>query len=334
MRKMSFLEKARLKLRRRKPLKYEPLDETKSEIRLLQIEPGGDHSAIQCTLQHVSCARVYPIYTALSYCWGDSKDTIAVTVNGCAVAVTRNLESALRALRSYRFDSRVGILVWVDALCINQHDKDERGHQVLRMRDIYSKAFRTVAWLGPDDGGYAEMAFECMRLLATEKPKTEFTEITENIKDKDRLRPDELPRVVAARVVAARVMINLPYWKRTWVIQELVLSGNLIFLWGTSTMDSYTFKLSIKTYRDFRPAAQVLDGWNEIKGIMLLMVGSNEGFGNGNGINLQSALSLTVLSRATDPRDKVSALRLFLCSFRLSRRLQGRDSASKHAFFP
>ena len=68
--------------------------------------------------------------------------------------VTRSIKGALQVLQS----RRVGRL-WIDALCIDQNNKDERGHQILRMKDIYSKAFRTIAWLGPDDEGYAEKAF-------------------------------------------------------------------------------------------------------------------------------------------------------------------------------
>ena len=48
-------------------LSYEPLDESKSEIRLLRIEPDHERSQIRCTLRHVSCDGTWPRYTALSY---------------------------------------------------------------------------------------------------------------------------------------------------------------------------------------------------------------------------------------------------------------------------
>ncbi|KAF8848429.1 heterokaryon incompatibility, partial [Acephala macrosclerotiorum] len=61
------------------------------------------------------------------------------------VSVTRNLEAALRDLRRQGCQD-----IWVDALCINQHDNQEKGYQILRMRDLYQKAENTVAWLGVD----------------------------------------------------------------------------------------------------------------------------------------------------------------------------------------
>lgn len=41
------------------------------------------------------------------------------------------------------------ILVWIDALCINQQDKDERASQVRLMGQIYSSAASIAIWIGP-----------------------------------------------------------------------------------------------------------------------------------------------------------------------------------------
>jgi hypothetical protein len=38
--------------------------------------------------------------------------------------------------------------MWIDAICINQDDIRERGHQVQQMGDIYSQAERVLFWLG------------------------------------------------------------------------------------------------------------------------------------------------------------------------------------------
>lgn len=66
--------------------------------------------------------------------------------------------------------------MWIDALCINQEDLDERSHQVLLMKDVFSLAWRVVIWLGEDDEGLAAEAIDiikkigeycCMELGAT-----------------------------------------------------------------------------------------------------------------------------------------------------------------------
>lgn len=65
------------------------------------------------------------------------------------MAVSQNLALALRYLRS-RDQVRT---LWIDAICINQEDTDERSEQVGRMSDIYKLADKVIAWLGPSSTG-------------------------------------------------------------------------------------------------------------------------------------------------------------------------------------
>jgi len=83
-------------------------------------------------------------YVALSYAWGDSDETCEIFVNGKPFAVGWNLSCALRMLRE-KGPIRAGVLIWVDALCIDQTNTDERNLQVPRMREIYQRA--CVFWL-------------------------------------------------------------------------------------------------------------------------------------------------------------------------------------------
>lgn len=62
----------------------------------------------------------------------------------CTTLDYEELRASLRYLRET--DSRR--ILWVDAICINQKDFNERGHQVGIMRDIYSKAPQVLIWLG------------------------------------------------------------------------------------------------------------------------------------------------------------------------------------------
>ncbi len=62
-----------------------------------------------------------------------------------------NLEQALRRLRA----RKPLALIWIDALCIDQRNVGERVDQVLRMRNIYSKATFVIAWIGEEIKGTA-----------------------------------------------------------------------------------------------------------------------------------------------------------------------------------
>lgn len=92
-----------------------------------------------------------PKFEALSYEWGDpDKPRHEIIVNGQPFKVWENLFYALKyirpvPLRDNHVNSRI---LWIDAICINQDDIDERNHQVGMMGDIYRKADKVPVWLG------------------------------------------------------------------------------------------------------------------------------------------------------------------------------------------
>jgi len=90
-----------------------------------------------------------PPYEAISYAWGtdtSSEHVTNISVNGrmSAIRVRRNVSNMLQALRWENGLRRV----WIDALCINQNDLEEKEQQVRRMGDIYADADRVLIWLG------------------------------------------------------------------------------------------------------------------------------------------------------------------------------------------
>src|SRR5436190_21361847 len=85
--------------------------------------------------------------------WGKPTQARRIRLNSKSVHVQPNLFVALKAIR--RTDR--AIVLWVDAICINQLDNVEKGHQVSRIGHIYAKAKAVAAWLGPatEDGKFA-----------------------------------------------------------------------------------------------------------------------------------------------------------------------------------
>lgn len=117
------------------------------EIRFLRLRPGNWGDGIQCEL--VKCPlRNPPSYFALSYVWGSRNVTRPILVDGHVFPTTVNLESALRHLRHQLDD----ILLWVDALCINQTDNEERTNQVQLMGRIYQSSKGVIVYLGDGVG--------------------------------------------------------------------------------------------------------------------------------------------------------------------------------------
>jgi len=63
--------------------------------------------------------------------------------------VTPNLEAALRNIRcSTSAVMEQQLRLWIDAMCINQKDSNERDKQVRRMKWVYQQANRVLIWLG------------------------------------------------------------------------------------------------------------------------------------------------------------------------------------------
>lgn len=84
-------------------------------------------------------------YQALSYVWGSRKVNRTIVVNNKPYSSTVNLESALRHLRQR---SKRGVILWVDTMCINQSDTEERTIQVQLMGDIYKMCKTVIVYLG------------------------------------------------------------------------------------------------------------------------------------------------------------------------------------------
>jgi hypothetical protein len=144
---------------------YSPLPKPGS-IRLLRLMPAEKHFGIKCEL------FVYPLqdtgekeclYEALSYVWGGSDKPKSISIGDYQLAVTPNLYTALLHLR----DQWIERILWVDAICINQSDKEEQGLQVRSMAEIYCKASRVIVWLG-EMGAESDQALKEIRVAAEE----------------------------------------------------------------------------------------------------------------------------------------------------------------------
>lgn len=194
------------------------------EIRLLKLEGVDLNGNIQCNLTTVSLAiQPFPCFNALSYVWGATTPRKAITVNGVPTTVTANLELALRTLRDRPPSVNLPRVVidtpiWIDALCINQDDLEERGQQVSIMDVIYGAARLVLIFLGKGDP-QTDWAIE--RLSDAEFQRGMHDLGVNNLANARRLTEDQI-RVM---YILAHNVIRRPWWSRMWVIQELVLAS-------------------------------------------------------------------------------------------------------------
>ena len=138
----------------------EPAGQT-GHIRLLTIAPGEPRNDISATLE-AHAVDSLPDFTAISYCWGDAKLNMPVVVNGARFRVTTNLYAALLHLK---LSGRSNTKLWIDAICINQSNNEEKAEQVSMMQDIYGLAKETMVWLGPTSKDSGKALALCARML-------------------------------------------------------------------------------------------------------------------------------------------------------------------------
>lgn len=130
------------------PFSYRPLNVEAHEVRALDV--SFEKGTISCTVHHISLdTEPAPEYEAISYCWGDPDPCSQILLEGHHFPVPANTELALRRMIAGH-ESRV---LWIDAVCINQGDVDERESQVALMAKIYSLSRRTLVHLG-EAGAY------------------------------------------------------------------------------------------------------------------------------------------------------------------------------------
>jgi hypothetical protein len=213
---------------------YSRLRKDQKEIRLIKLRPGTISDLVSCELFKVSLEDG-PVYEALSYVWGDPKITSTISVNGIEVQATTNLEAALRHLRLQDGQRTI----WVDAICINQSNIEERNTQVGMMRDIYALATSVEIWLG-GRSEESDRALDLIQILSRLQHIHEFSssaidpdEIStgDHILDEDFFKPLDM-------------LIQNPLWQRIWIVQEVALSRKAFLRYGQRILSWDTFAMA------------------------------------------------------------------------------------------
>ncbi|KAL6832013.1 heterokaryon incompatibility domain-containing protein [Trichoderma camerunense] len=189
-----------------------PAIKSATETRLLQISRNSaDHSwqydLVVVALEDLSSTS----YRALSYTWGkatSADDLQSIRVGNQQFFVRQNLFDFLASATA---KEECG-LFFVDAVCINQLDYDERQAQVQAMALVYSRATCVISWLGTLPQEYDE---GCRAL-------SQVSEVS-------------CTRWSEREWKALKYLSYAPYWTRVWVVQEVLLASHLTIWCGPFT---------------------------------------------------------------------------------------------------
>ena len=188
------------------------------QFRLINLLPGQEKDGLSGDMITVDLTSA-PKYVALSYVWGppceEGQDPPVILLDGIAIELRPNLDSAMRALR--RHDHNIHI--WIDWLCINQYDSTDKIMQLPLMPDIYRLSDSVAVWLG-ETTSYGKVAFSFATWI------TKHPDLVVNVAEQQ----------LKVLITAFLDMIRNPWFQRKWVVQDFVFAKELNIHYGKDVL--------------------------------------------------------------------------------------------------
>ncbi|PSN61754.1 HET-domain-containing protein, partial [Corynespora cassiicola Philippines] len=194
---------------------YERLD-THRNIRILLLAPSVDHSSPLCfTFEDIDIINADDQYEAISYVWGVPLFSHRIYQNDDLdqfLRITKSLHDALTRFRHPTMTRRL----WADGICINQADDAEKASQIPLMRQIYQRASKVLVWLGEGSAESSAIFNHISRISRQSSP--EVGDI-----------PEETWQAFSS-------FLDIPYFSRRWIVQEMALNLDVILSCGKREM--------------------------------------------------------------------------------------------------
>ncbi|KAK8131225.1 HET-domain-containing protein [Apiospora sp. TS-2023a] len=182
-------------------------------------------------------------YEALSWNWGTESKDCGIRVLGGnkhsqrRLAVSRELAMALKYLRHPKTDR----ILWIDALCINQTDHEERNHQVQMMSRIYNCAQQVCVWLGQDNDDSTVAISFIREIMLLEN----FDAISEKKENAHKWR-------------SLLLLMQRPWFSRKWVVQEIALARAATIYCGNDQIPWEQFAVAVELFVEVETATHRL----------------------------------------------------------------------------
>lgn len=280
-------------------------------IRLLRV--NADRAGHDVGSLEVVALDAAPPYYTLSHCWGSQARNVPVRIGAHTLHVTFDLASGIQKLRSLAsMDSEVHPpvkYVWIDSICINQEDIQERSSQVRLMGTIYSQSIRTLVWLGPKSVSCSlawRLIDHIFNVAVTQYPlETDLAKSPRRLYSSTEHAASGLPDWNSEAWLRLKQLLELQWFSRIWVVQEIVLSlrdpmimlGEELYPWHR-----LGWAASWMRHNGYTRVGQVPVQLLNVDAIGVIQRSSTR-------CSLEALLSITqVKFHATDQRDKIYSL--------------------------
>lgn len=280
-------------------LHYGPLPSDEASFRLLRVLPSLKINApLRCELIAGPIRQFAGKYAAGSYVWGASEHNSHILVNGINVQVRENLADFLRGFRG----RATTLTIWIDAICVNQNDPEERGSQVRLMSQIYSNATATYCWLG----SHPKVVNALKTVERFNLPGSDFTDGSTSFK----MGNKEYHPLVAIEGACMTIM-DCEYWFRSWIVPEFVLASQIHLLAGRTSISGYYHNFMDKILRgldnDFKINVQSKVNIKSLAHLRRLHT-MHESYHRGIRFNLEMLFGSFINTGCAIPRDRLFSL--------------------------
>ncbi|KAH9206405.1 heterokaryon incompatibility protein-domain-containing protein, partial [Leptodontidium sp. 2 PMI_412] len=261
------------------------------EIRLLKLKRWIPFLGVRADLYHVKLADK-PVYEAISYTWGTSNEEREVSINGRPFVTSTSTYDTLYG-RSSMFRSRV---LWIDYICIDQTNNLEKGSQVNMMTEIYESATRVVVWLGKTLS--ARLAIGLLNEMATLPSTVDSYRRYEHLTS-------------SVQWIAMVDFFNLLWFTRVWIVQEVAVATEVIFICGGMTISWDMLVNWTETLKSYKTADAIMEALNRRDPQLGHKPKEPTIMENINVVLLPTSLPFLLTDfgefDSTDPRDKIFA---------------------------
>ncbi|RDW67578.1 hypothetical protein BP6252_08974 [Coleophoma cylindrospora] len=181
-------------------------------------------------------------YEALSWCWGNEEEDYAVLIKSEGRTYKKRVRKELALAMKYLRRPGQERTLWIDAICIDQTNPNERNHQVQMMSRVYTRAQQVCIWLGEADAD-SDIAIEFI--------KGEMKEL----KNFDTLTSDEQ---YSRKWQALMSLMQRDWFFRRWVVQEIALSSAAMVYCGHHSVPWKSFAVAVELFVEVETATHRL----------------------------------------------------------------------------
>lgn len=230
-------------------------------MRLFVLFRGEESDILRGNICHMPFSNA-GAYRSLSYVWGpeqpNHKKRLLITPQG-VLRIKTSLGAALQRLRQNAKE----LVLWVDAICINQEDEDEKAKQIMLLPQIFQRATCTLAVIAADNK--SEQTVETLLQIAAVQAYgpdiTKWPQEVGFLRTRDRWIVKGVPAYDSDFWQSVEDFFRRPWFRRAWIVQEAIAARTVTLICGKWMFDWNVIRTAMEVVDQALGATALADAW-------------------------------------------------------------------------